>query len=128
MSEKWNTEKAPTYHDAKVEADQYLAALSRQRKGHFQAISLRPGALTDDKPTGMVALGKGPNFPAKGDTPRGQVAETAAALLATEEATGWIDLAGGSVPLDQAVERVCKEDCDCIEGEDVEAMIKKFPL
>ena len=111
------------YYLAKVEADECLTALAKQRPQGFQDILLRPGALTDDGPTGRVMLGKGK---ASGKVSRADVADVAARLLETDDAKGWYDLLEGQEPVGEAVNRVVKGKVDCVEGEDVEAMVNKF--
>lgn len=57
-----NNKVLPDYFKAKVEADEYLEALTQKRlesgDKSFQAINLRPGTLTDDPPSKRVSLGK----------------------------------------------------------------------
>jgi hypothetical protein len=55
---KVNTEILPAYYQAKVAADEHLAALAHNRGKGFQAINLRPGTLKDGAATGKVNLGK----------------------------------------------------------------------
>lgn len=55
-----NQNVLPHYFAAKVEADEHLEALAKKRTDDgdkFQALNLRPGALTDE-PAGNVTLGK----------------------------------------------------------------------
>lgn len=123
-----DTQVLPTYAKAKLEADEYFTALAAKRKregrpGHFQAILLRPGLLTDHKATGKVSLGK---TSAQGTVTREDVAIVADKLLARADTQGWIDLLNGDEPIDEAIERVVQEKIDAVEGEDVEAMIKRF--
>lgn len=115
-----NREILPDYYKAKVEADEYLAALAKKRNEkdpQFQAINLRPGTLTDDPATGKVLMGK---TPSRGKVSRGDVAAAAAALLKRNDASRWIDLLEGDTDIDIAVENVIKNKVDCIEGEDLD--------
>jgi hypothetical protein len=64
-ADKVNTETLPAYYQAKVAADEWLAALTKKRADGgigegkaFQAINLRPGTLTDGKGSGRVSLGE----------------------------------------------------------------------
>ena len=52
-----NTEVLPHYAQAKMAADEYLAAMAHKRGSDFRGIDLRPGALTEE-PAGGVELGK----------------------------------------------------------------------
>lgn len=111
-------------HLAKIEADEYLTALSKQRGADFDAIILRPGTLKDDPPTGKISLGK---TRASGPVTRGDVADVTAKLLDTGY-SGWIDLLQGDEDAASAVAHVVKEKVDCVEGEDVEGWIQKHKL
>lgn len=54
-----NNEVLPDYAKAKVDADECLFALAKQRRDSgstFQDITLRPGQLTDGPPLGKVSL------------------------------------------------------------------------
>ncbi|KAB8073467.1 hypothetical protein BDV29DRAFT_175433 [Aspergillus leporis] len=117
----------PAYAKAKLEADEYLAALAARRKQNqsspFQAICLRPGTLIDDPATGKVQLGK---TDGRGSVTREDVAIVVDRLLARSDTNGWYDLINGDEPVDDAVERVVKEKVDVVEGEDVGAMVKRF--
>ena len=57
-ADKVNDEVLPAYFQAKVDADEHLAALAHKRGKAFQAINLRPGSLTDEVATGKVLLGE----------------------------------------------------------------------
>jgi len=62
---------------------------------------VRPGRLTDDEPTGRVALGEGLD---RGSVPRRDVAAVLAELLVTGAGQGrTVDLVSGKVPVEQAV-------------------------
>ena len=87
----------------------------------MQSIILRPGSLTDDEGSSKISLGK---TRARGKVRRANVAKVAAELLETQ-ANGWLDLLEGDEEIEAAVQRVEKEGVDCVEGEDVEAMMKE---
>ena len=123
--QKVNKEVLPDYYAAKVEADECLTALAKKRVGDFQAIVVRPGSLTDEKPTGKVTLGR---TKARGSVTRGDVADVAVRLLEKEGLTGWLDLLEGGETVEKAVERVLKEGVDCVEGEDVDEMVRKYGM
>ncbi|KAI9838088.1 MAG: hypothetical protein M1819_006243 [Sarea resinae] len=122
-TQKTNREILPHYYAAKLASDEVLTALAHKRaeKGdkEFQSILLRPGALSDEAPTGKVALGK---TDARGSVSRGDVAAVAARLLERPDTRGWFDLLEGEEPVESAVERVVKEKVDCVEGEDLEKL------
>ncbi|KAH3504396.1 hypothetical protein KXV55_004963 [Aspergillus fumigatus] len=117
----------PVYAKAKLEADEYMAALAARRKQSggpkLQAICLRPGTLTDEPATGRVALGKTRGV---GNVTREDVARVADQLLAREDTEGWYDLLNGEEPIEEAVERVAREKVDAVDGEDVDGMVKRF--
>ena len=112
----------PHYFAAKVEADECLTALAEGRGRDFAAIILRPGNLTDDNATGLVALGK---TRASGKVPRGDVADVAVRLLEKDGVHGWLDLLEGGDGVEEAVDKVVTNNVDCVEGEDLEAMMKR---
>ena len=115
-----NSEVLPDYYKAKVDADEYLAALAKKRNDkdpQFQAINLRPGILLDDPATGKVIAGK---TPSRGKVCRGDVAAVAVALLKKNDCSRWIDLLEGDTDIDTAVDKVVQERMDCIEGEDLD--------
>ena len=122
--QKVNREVLPHYFAAKLDADECLTALSQRRGAGFQAIILRPGSLTDDAATGKVTLGK---TGARGNVTRADVADVSVRLLASGEARGWYDLLEGEEEVGNAVDRVVKEQIDCMEGEDVESMLSRYP-
>ena len=124
-SQKTNSGALKHYHVAKLDADECLTALAKQRGDAFAAIVLRPGSLTDDEPTGRVALGR---TSAKGQVSRGDVAAVAAGLLGNEQARGWYDLLEGDEEVDEAVAKVVRDKVNCVEGEDVEATASKYKL
>ena len=62
---------------------------------------VRPGWLTDDEPTGRIALGEGLD---RGSVTRRDVAAVLCALLVSGAGRGrTVDLVSGTVPVDQAV-------------------------
>lgn len=120
-----NRQVLPDYHAAKLDADECLTALAEQRGADFRGIVLRPGTLTDGEAEGRVALG---HTRAKGEVTRMDVADVAVRLLEKEGARGWFDLLGGEEGVERAVERVVEGNVDCVEGEDVEAMVGRYKL
>lgn len=118
-AEHVNQKVLPAYFQAKVEADEHLAALSKKRNETdpaFQGINLRPGTLKDKPCTGRVSLGK---TKARGEVSRETVAKVASALLDRDDVRGWWDLLEGDEEIEVAVERLAKENWDGIEGEDL---------
>lgn len=84
------------YLRAKGAADDDL----RSRTG-LEWTVVRPGRLTDDEPTGRVALGEGLG---RGSVTRRDVAAVLAELLVTDAGKGrTVDLVSGGVPVEQAV-------------------------
>lgn len=83
------------YVEAKRDADEAL------RNSGLDWTILRPGRLTDDPATGLVALG--PDV-ARGEIPRADVAAVVVAVLDEEATHGkqW-DLVGGQVPVAEAI-------------------------
>lgn len=126
-AQKINT-TLPDYYKAKLEADEYFTALAMKREqkgqgGTFQGIVLRPGLLSDEPATGKVQLG---HTRARGSVSREDVAIVADKLLARSDTTGIIDLLGGDVPVDEAIERVAHSQVSALDGEDVDAIKKRF--
>ena len=117
-----NTSILPDYYKAKIEADECLTALAREKGSGLKAVVLRPGSLTDDAETGKVSLGK---TVARGKVPRGDVAEVTARLLDSNY-KGWVDMLEGNEAIGEAVKRVEEEGLDCVEGEDLKAMAEKY--
>ena len=120
FAQRMNDGLLQDYYKAKVEADEYLAALAKKRNEtdtKFQAINLRPGSLSDDTARGKVLLGR---TPPRGSVCREDVAAVAAALLKKNDTSRWIDLLEGDTDIDTAVENVIKNKVDCIEGEDLD--------
>lgn len=119
-AQRVRSEVLPDYYKAKVEADEYLAALAKKRNEKdsvFQAINLRPGNLTDNPAMGKVLMGK---TPSTGEVSRGDVAAAIAALLKNNDATRWVDLLQGDIEIDAAVDQIINNKVDCIEGEDLD--------
>jgi NAD(P)H-binding len=115
-----DNEVLPDYYKAKVEADEYLAALAKQRHEEdpqFQAITLRPGTLSDEPATGKVLMGK---TSSRGKVSREDVAAAAAALLKRNDCSRWVDLLEGDTNIDTAVDNIIENRVDCIEGEDLD--------
>ena len=115
------------YYKAKVAADEALTALGKTARGGdgkgFAAISLRPGTLTDDEGEGRIKLGK---LGSRGQVRRGDVARVAVELLERDVESCWLDLLEGDDVVSEAVDKCMKDDVDCVEGEDVDAMIKEY--
>ena len=84
------------YVEAKREADEAL------RSSGLDWTILRPGRLTDDVGSGLVALGADVR---RGDVPRADVAAVVAAVLDDDRAIGqqW-NLVEGLVPIDEAID------------------------
>lgn len=115
-----NNEVLPDYYKAKVEADEYLAALAKKRNERdpaFQAINLRPGTLSDSPATGKVLMGK---TPSRGKVCRGDVAAAAITLLKRNDCSRWVDLLEGDTDIETAVDKLIKDKVDCIQGEDLD--------
>lgn len=94
----------------------------------FQAIDLRPGALTDQPAKGKVVLGKTTASP-PGDVTREDVARVAVELLGREdtgrEGGAWYDLLNPmegeeGKSIQEAVEGVVKEGWTGLDGQDLE--------
>ena len=111
------------YYPAKLAADECLSALSRKRGKGFAGISLRPGSLTDEEGEGEVVLGK---IGARGGVRRGDVARVAVGLLEREVGSCWLDLLEGRESVEGAVGRCAREGVDCVEGEDLEGMMREW--
>lgn len=109
-------------HAAKLTLDECVTAAARTRGSDFRGIVLRPGALMDGI-VGGVNLGK---TEAIGRVSRESMAEVVVNLLEWAGTSAWLDLMKGDEPVEDAVQRVDEEGVDCIEGEDVEAMMQKY--
>lgn len=87
-----------TYHEAKVAANQALM------NSDNRWTIIRPGALTDEKPSGTIKAGK---IDLEGKVSRGNVAQLIAACLEDELTIGLnIDVLDGPDPIDKAVARI----------------------
>ena len=124
-TQKTNNGALSNYFVAKVEADECLTALAKQRGGGFQDIVLRPGTLNDDPPVGRVSLG---HTKASGKVTRADVADVAVRLLERDDTRGYYDMLDGEEDIESAVERVVREKVDCFEGEDEERIFSSFKL
>lgn len=83
------------YIKAKARAEEDL------RSRDLDWVILRPGALTDDEPSGTVTLAESVE---RGPVSRGDVAAVVAAMLATPALTcRTLELIGGQTPVDRAV-------------------------
>jgi len=115
-AEELNSKILPDYYKAKLEADEVLYAVSKNRGSGFVGIDLRPGTLTDNPSSGKVELGK--TKTASGKVSRESVAKVADLLLASEGVkNSWVDLLDGDEAIDAAVARVVSEGVDAAEGE-----------
>lgn len=111
------------YGAAKLAADECLTAAARKRGSGFRALILRPGSVTDEKEVEKVALGK---TRAIGTVDRRAVARVAVELLEKAKTSAWLDISEGDEEcIEDAVKRVIDEGVDCIEGEDVEALMER---
>lgn len=103
--------------------DECVTAMARlHRSEGFRGIVLRTGELTDKK-GGKVALGKTEPI---GSVSKKDVAEIAANLLDNAVTSAWLDLLEGDEKIGDALTNVVHKPVDCIEGEDVNAMMKKY--
>jgi uncharacterized protein YbjT (DUF2867 family) len=83
------------YLRAKFEADEAL------RQSGLDYTVVRPGLLTDDSPTGQIALGE---KLARGSVPRADVAATLELVLPAPNTIGkTLDLVSGTIPIAEAV-------------------------
>ncbi|KAM0168075.1 hypothetical protein ACHAPF_011357 [Botrytis cinerea] len=119
------TRAYPEIAEAKLNADEYLVAMAKQRNDEspdsFQAISLRPSWLSN-APSGRVHLGK-TKF--SGRVSRADVAAVAVSLLSRSDASGWFDLVDGSDDVESAVNNAVQNNLNSIHGEDLEQMYCK---
>ena len=83
------------YLQAKLAAEQDVLARSGLR-----TTVLRPGSLTDDPGTGLVALRRSVD---PGSVPRDDVAAVLVALIDADLDGAVLELVGGSSPVDEAV-------------------------
>lgn len=92
--ENWSDQMRP-YFEAKAEADEHVAA-----SGLAYTI-IRPGYLTDEPGTGLVAVGE--SIP-RGEVSRDDVATVLAEVLVADNTIGKaFDLVGGETPVAEAV-------------------------
>jgi uncharacterized protein YbjT (DUF2867 family) len=92
--ERWSDVMRP-YYEAKTEADEALAAAG------LDHTIVRPGGLTDEPGTGLVAVG---DDLGSGTVPRADVAAVLAATLTTEAAIAKaFDLLAGDTPVEEAL-------------------------
>ncbi|KAH7062021.1 hypothetical protein BKA63DRAFT_193598 [Paraphoma chrysanthemicola] len=128
-AQKINNEVLPTYYKAKLAADEVLTVLARERyddeekqsiasSERFNAISLRPGTLTDGE-AGGVRVGK---LGVGGKTSRATTAHAIVAALETEGARGWIDVLDGNDDVKQAIQKLTAEGVDAVDEEDIDLM------
>lgn len=122
-SEEINSGVLKNYYIAKLAADRALTALGRKKGDGFAAISLRPGALTDEEAGGRVKMGK---IASRGSVRRGDVAKVIAEVLEKVGKSYWLDLLEGEDGVEEAVGRCLSERIDCVQGEDVDDMIKEW--
>ncbi|HZN90023.1 MAG TPA: SDR family oxidoreductase [Thermoleophilaceae bacterium] len=89
------SEEMGPYYDAKAAADRRL------EESGLDYTTVRPGALTNDIPSGRVQAGLGIG---RGSIPRADVAATLLAVLDSPETSGvTFDLIAGDTPIDEAV-------------------------
>jgi hypothetical protein len=127
--QNWQQETSsyPDIAEAKIQADEYLVAMSKERGARddslFQAISLRPSWLITGPATGRVKLGKTPSL---GQVKIADVAAVAVALLARDDTNGWYDLVEGSDGVEEAVDMCVRGGVNCFEGENVERILELY--
>lgn len=86
------------YLQAKAEADEAL------RNSDLEYTIIKPGALTDEKGTGKIAIGQDL---AKGKIPREDVAAVLTEILETPEtACMQLELTSGNMPIKEAIENL----------------------
>ena len=92
--DEWSEQMRP-YYEAKAEADRRLI------ESDLDYCVARPGALTDDPGTGLVAVGTDIE---RGSIPRADVAATLLTVLETPSAVGKVfELVSGDTPIEEAV-------------------------
>jgi uncharacterized protein YbjT (DUF2867 family) len=88
------------YLAAKHAADRILLASG------LAATIVRPGGLTDDDPTGRIALGQ-PRLPDRGTIPRADVAAVLAGCLERPDTAGTtFEIISGDTPIDRALDQL----------------------
>ncbi len=97
VEEPRGNEVFQVYQKAKSEADKAL------RESGLDYTIIRPGRLTDNLPTGRIALAARLD---SGEVPRADVAAVVAEVLETPESAGhqW-DLTSGDIPIETAIKR-----------------------
>ncbi len=97
VEEPRGNEVFQVYQKAKAEADKAL------RESGLDYTIIRPGRLTDDLPTGRIALAERLD---SGEVPRADVASVVAEVLEIPESAGYQwDLTSGDEPIETAVRR-----------------------
>jgi uncharacterized protein YbjT (DUF2867 family) len=92
--ERWSDQMRP-YYEAKAEADERLA------ESGLDHTIVRPGGLTDNPGSGLVAVGTDIE---RGEIPRDDVAAVLLAVLETPSSIGKaFELVSGDTPVDEAV-------------------------
>jgi uncharacterized protein YbjT (DUF2867 family) len=92
--DEWSDQMRP-YYEAKADAD---SALLESGLDHT---IVRPGSLTDDPGTGLVAVGTNLG---RGEIPRADVAAVVMAVLETPSSIGKVfELVSGDTPIDEAI-------------------------
>jgi uncharacterized protein YbjT (DUF2867 family) len=90
------------YLAAKHAADRVLLASG------LATTVVRPGGLTDDEPTGRIALGS-PRLPERGSISRADVATVLAACLERPDTVGaTFELVAGDTPIDEALDQLVR--------------------
>ena len=132
------------YYKAKCAADRAVTVLGRGEG--MKVVSLRPGSLTDEtEGVGRVRVGKVGSSGelyflsylfewlfvliaviVVGTIRRVDVARVLLEVLEKVEKSCWLDLLQGEEDVAEAVGRCVSEGVDCVEGEDVEAMVKEW--
>jgi nucleoside-diphosphate-sugar epimerase len=89
-------EQMQPYYEAKLKADQELVASG------LDYTIVRPGRLTDDAGTGLIAAAE--QLERMGEVPRDDVAATLLACIDNDHTIGYsFDLLGGETPIDEAL-------------------------
>ncbi len=97
VEEPRGNEVFQVYQKAKAEADKAL------RESGLDFTIIRPGRLTDNLPTGRIALSENLE---SGEIPRADVASVVAEVLETPQSAGYQwDLISGDTPVETAISR-----------------------
>jgi uncharacterized protein YbjT (DUF2867 family) len=92
--DEWSDQMRP-YYEAKADADSALL------ESDLDHTIVRPGSLTDDPGTGLVAVGTNLG---RGEIPRADVAAVVMAVLETPSSIGKVfELVSGDTPIDEAI-------------------------